>query len=95
VAVSQGDPNFVIIDVRTAAEFSAGHLQGAINIDYNGANFSQLLGVLPRDKPYLVYCGSGARSGASMATFLSLGFQAYYNMQGGIGAWRTAGYPTV
>lgn len=36
---NQGNPDFVILDVRTFAEFSSGHLEGAINIDYYSSDF--------------------------------------------------------
>ena len=52
----------VIIDVRTPAEYSEGHLEGAINIDVEAANFGTLLSQLPTDGDYIVYCRSGNRS---------------------------------
>ena len=34
------NPDFVVLDVRTADEFNAGHIAGAINIDYTSAQFT-------------------------------------------------------
>ena len=34
IAANQGNPDFVILDVRTPSEFGAGHLENAVNIDW-------------------------------------------------------------
>jgi phage shock protein E len=52
----------IVIDVRTPAEYSEGHLDGAVNIDVQDANFGTILSQLPTDGEYVVYCRSGNRS---------------------------------
>ena len=54
------DPQAVLLDVRSAAEFRPGHLPGALNIPHT--ELRQRLGEIPRDRPLLVYCASGFRS---------------------------------
>lgn len=56
------DADTVIIDVRTPAEFSEGHLEGAVNIDLQSADFDAQIAGLDQDEDYLVYCRSGNRS---------------------------------
>lgn len=49
-----------LLDVRTAQEFAAGHLDGAVNIPVD--QVEARLPEIPRDRPVVVYCRSGARS---------------------------------
>ena len=49
-------------DLRTAAEYSQGHIAGAINIDVESAGFETAVSQLDKSKTYLVYCHSGRRS---------------------------------
>jgi rhodanese-related sulfurtransferase/thiol-disulfide isomerase/thioredoxin len=87
------DPSFVALDVRTPAEFTTGHLPGAVNTDSSAPDFGKQLEAMDRDKSYFVYCQSGSRS--SMATKLmhSLGFKHVYDIQGGMTAWQGEGMP--
>lgn len=63
-----------LVDVRTPAEFSAGHLLDAQNIDVQDASFETRISALPKDGSYLVYCRSGNRSAAAIARMEQLGF---------------------
>lgn len=49
-----------LLDVRTPEEFSERHLEGAVNIPVD--QVEARLGEIPRDRPVVVYCRSGARS---------------------------------
>jgi rhodanese-related sulfurtransferase len=89
----EGKP--VVLDIRTPAEYSEGHLKGATNIDFNGKNFEEELAKLDRDKAYVVHCRSGGRSGRSLATLKKLGFKKVYHLDGGIMAWEDAKLPIV
>ncbi len=83
---------FKIIDVRTPAEFSNGHIINAINIDYNAPDFNMKLLTLDKEGVYLVYCQAGFRSAKAGEKMLTLGFKEVYNLSGGIKEWRNAGY---
>ena len=85
----------VVLDIRTPEEFMGGHVEGALNIDFYGADFADRIGDLDRDVVYLVYCRSGNRSGQAMQLFRDLGFTAIHELQGGILAWTQAGLPLV
>lgn len=64
----------IVIDVRTPAEYSEGHLEGAVNIDVKDPNFSVILSQLPTDGDYVVYCRSGNRSAAAVEIMKAAGF---------------------
>lgn len=82
-----------LIDVRTPDEFSKGHLQNAVNIDWNGNNFDQEIAKLDKSKPVFVYCLSGGRSGQAASKMRADGFKEVYELQGGIMKWRGANLP--
>jgi phage shock protein E len=64
----------VVIDVRTAGEYSQGHLAGAVNIDVESPDFDAQVKQLPTDGSYVLYCHSGNRAAAAMARMNSAGF---------------------
>ncbi len=80
-------PNTVIIDVRTAGEFSAGKIRGARNLDIMSSSFQSQVKNLPKDKTYLVYCRSGNRSGQACEIMADMGFENLKNLAGGIMRW--------
>lgn len=69
----------VIIDVRTPAEFAEGHLEGALNIDVQSAEFDALIAELPTDGDYVVYCRSGNRSATAIDRMEQVGFTSLVN----------------
>ncbi len=79
---------YLLIDVRTAEEFAAGHIQGAINIDYYSADFSNQIEKIGKEKPVLLYCRSGNRSAKSMQMMYEMGFVEVKHLDGGIKAWK-------
>ncbi len=87
--------NFTIIDVRTSDEYNGGHIPDSININLESANFKSDILTLNKNYTFLVYCQTGVRSANASAQMVSFGFQHVYNMNGGIIAWKAAGYPTT
>jgi phage shock protein E len=81
-----GDPQFVILDVRTPAEYAGGRIAGAINIDYLDSSFASRLAVLDTGATYLVYCQSGHRSGLATQMMQKAGFRRIYDLEGGYAA---------
>jgi len=86
-------PGAPVIDVRTPGEFSKGHLQNALNIDWNGDNFETEISKIDKSKPVFVYCLSGARSASAADQMRSNGFKEVYELRGGILKWRAANLP--
>ena len=87
--------DFVIIDVRTPSEYTSGHIENAVNIDYSASNFRDEADKLDKNKVYLIYCRSGSRSKKALETMKELGFAEVYNLIGGITSWEVEGLPTV
>jgi rhodanese-related sulfurtransferase len=94
-AFLQAHPSALVVDVRTPGEFARGHLEGAVNVDYNAADFAERVAGLPRDQPVLVHCQSGGRSRAALAAFTGAGFTDVHHLDGGFGAWTAAGLPAA
>jgi rhodanese-related sulfurtransferase len=90
-----GNTDFIILDIRTPAEFQAGHLNGAVLLDYYSKTFVEGLKQLDRNKIYLVYCRSGNRSGKALSLFKHLEFKQVYNIAQGINGWVKAGLPII
>jgi thioredoxin 1 len=80
--------DFQLIDVRTSGEFDEEHLVNALNMDYNGDDFSNQIGTLDKSKPTFIYCLSGGRSGSALQSMLDKGFKTVYNLKGGILQWK-------
>ena len=85
--------NTVVLDVRTAREFGAGHIPGATNLDYNGPDFAKTVSVLDRSRPYLVHCAAGGRSARASRVMWQLGFTNIVDLAPGFRAWEKAGKP--
>lgn len=88
-------PGVVVLDVRTPEEFTAGHLEGATNINLEGPDFVAQIDQLPRDTTYAVYCRSGNRSGVAAGQMGQMGFTSVADLDGGIVDWEAAGQPVV
>src|SRR3972149_654498 len=74
-----------LVDVRSPAEHAAGALPGAANLPVE--SIYSWVNSLDQKKPVLLYCRSGARSGAARNFLHSLGFLEAYNL-GAYHAWR-------
>ena len=63
-----------VIDVRTQEEWAAGHLDGAVHIDIQGADFASQIEALDHSANYIVYCRSGNRAGQAIQQMKDAGF---------------------
>ena len=83
----------VIIDVRTADEFSKdGYIEGAVNVPFN--DFFANLDKLPaKDQRLVILCASGHRGSIIMMALRLMGYTDVVNLGGGLGAWKTAKLP--
>ena len=84
-----------LIDVRTPDEFGKGHLQGAINIDWNGSDFHGQTSKLDKSRPVYVYCLAGSRSASAARALSGTGFTEVHDMKGGYMAWTNGEKPVV
>jgi hydroxyacylglutathione hydrolase len=82
--------NAFVLDVRSRAEFAAGHIPKATNIAY--PLLPRQLDLIPRDQPIIVNCRSGGRSARATA-FLQRAGYTVSNLAGGMSAWEQSGLP--
>jgi rhodanese-related sulfurtransferase len=87
------DTNIVLIDVRTPQEYTQGHIEGALNIDFYGDNFESEVKAIDQSKTILVYCKSGNRSGKAVSIIAKSNFKNIYDLSGGITNWMASGKP--
>jgi phage shock protein E len=87
------DQKPVVLDLRTPAEFAAGHIAGAKNIDFRAPDFEQQIAQLDKSTPYLLHCASGNRSSKALPLFEKHGFRELHHLDGGFIAWEKAGLP--
>jgi phage shock protein E len=71
-----------IVDVRSPEEFRDGFYPGAVNIPVQ--DMARRMGELKKDKPVVLYCASGARSGVAARVLKQAGYAEVVNA-GGLG----------
>ncbi len=84
-----------VIDVRTPAEFAEGHLDGALNIDYESGHFASDITKLDPAGTYVLYCRSGNRAGKALVDMQAAGFTHLTNVGGYVDASDATGLPIV
>jgi rhodanese-related sulfurtransferase len=85
----------LVVDVRPADAFAAGHIIDARHIPQAELG-SQAEGLKKyREKPVIVCCETGMSSGASAGVLKSLGFSKVVNLRGGLAAWKQENLPLV
>lgn len=66
----------VLLDVRTPEEHANGRVKGSKNLNFLDPEFQKHVSTLDPKKEYLLYCGSGNRSGKALQYFSALGIKA-------------------
>lgn len=89
----KNNPDFMVIDVRTAPEYMEERIDDALNLDLYSDSFEKKIGELDKNKEYLLYCESGNRSEIAAQMMARLGFVKVNNLEGGILAWQDGGLP--
>jgi rhodanese-related sulfurtransferase len=92
---NRNNPDFVALDVRTPDEFKDGHIEGAINVDYNSGGFRTELSQLVKNRTYLTYCRTGRRSDDAVHIMRSMGFERIIRIKGDILGWKSQKLPVV
>ncbi|MCZ4509395.1 rhodanese-like domain-containing protein [Streptomyces phaeochromogenes] len=82
----------LVVDVREADEYAAGHVPGARLMPLRTVPVR--CGELPADQPVFVICASGNRSRTAADRMTSHGLDAY-SVTGGTGAWTRGGRPVA
>ncbi|MEL7163524.1 MAG: rhodanese-like domain-containing protein [Bacteroidota bacterium] len=81
-------PAGTLLDVRSEEEFTAYHLEGAVNLNYLGPDFLEQMEALDPAKKYLVYCRSGRRSVRACTLMRNAGITNLIHLDGGINAYQ-------
>ncbi len=89
VAEIMNRDDVVLIDVREQSEYDEAHIPGVTLIPLG--EVPQRLDEIPTDKTVIMTCRSGNRSGQATDFLRENGFDNVHNMEGGIGAWQSAG----
>jgi len=85
----------VFVDVRTDAEWSAGHVKNAVHLPVDQVD-ARAASVLPaKDKAVVLYCGTGRRAQSAAESLRQLGYTDVTAMTGGYADLKAAGYPVV
>jgi rhodanese-related sulfurtransferase len=83
-----------LLDVRTAGEYSSGHIKQSLQADWNDqSQFLERVKFVDKEKPVYVYCLSGGRSAAAAKWMRDNGYHTVYELKGGISAWKAASLP--
>ena len=86
----ENDPQAILLDVRTDAEYAQGALPGARHLNYLDYGFLDRLETLDKETTYLVYCRTGRRSIRTCLLMQNSGFRRVFNLEGGLSAWKAA-----
>lgn len=87
----------VVIDVREADEFAAGHIPGAIHISRGLLEFkmSGMAELAPRDLNIVLYCKTSGRASLAACALADMGYLHVKSIAGGFDAWAGAGKPIL
>jgi rhodanese-related sulfurtransferase len=90
--VIASDEKFILLDVRSGAEFTAAHLPGALNIDRGRIEWIVPNIIKQTDRRIYVYCQDGRRSAFATERLLEMGYANVIHIADGFKGWVTNGY---
>ena len=82
-------PKMVVIDARDPAQFSKGHIPGAVNMDWRQVLAKR--NTIPKNKPVLIYCNTGSLSAQAGFALRVAGWENVRILQGGMTEWQAKG----
>lgn len=85
--------SFHFFDIREDHEFQADHAQGATHLGKGIIERDIEAHVPDKDNTIILYCGGGYRSVLAADSLQQMGYRNVVSMDGGMSAWRQAGYP--
>lgn len=90
--VLEGDDKFILLDVRSEAEFQAGHLPGALHVERGRIEWIVPEIIKNTERTIYVYCQDGRRSGFATERLLEMGYVNVIHIADGFKGWVTAGH---
>jgi rhodanese-related sulfurtransferase len=93
--IAWSDRSLVLLDVRTPAEYTEGHLPGAINIPHTelASRVAELSDA--RDRDIVVYCRSGTRAEQALGVLKDAGFSRLFHLDGDYQRWSAEKRPVT
>jgi rhodanese-related sulfurtransferase len=85
----------LVIDVRKPAEFEAGHIVNARNVELEKIRQGDEAIAKKKDKILLAVCENGGLSGKAANLLRKAGYPNAFSLRGGIGGWRADNLPLV
>ena len=80
-----------VVDVRGEGEWKSAHLPGSLNVPVG--SLDGRVNEIPRDRPLIVHCQTGARAAIAASLLRARGFTDVRLFPGGFAEWRAAGLP--
>ena len=94
-AAVKADKKAVVLDVRRPDEFAAGHIEGAVLLNFlDTVAFNAGVEKLDKSKTYYIYCRSGRRSNSAAVILQKKGFTVF-DLGGGFLSWQRYNLPWV
>jgi rhodanese-related sulfurtransferase len=90
--IIEKDDEFVLLDVRSEAEFNAAHLPGALNVERGRIEWIVPNIIKKTDRTIYVYCQDGRRSGFATERLIEMGYTNTIHIADGFEGWVTEGY---
>lgn len=87
--------NIVLIDVRTEAEYNAGHVAGAINMSHDTIEENIAFLEQYKSSEIVVYCRSGRRTAIAIDVLAKNGFSNLQHLTGDMNGWLEAKLPVI
>ncbi len=86
----------LLVDVRSAEEFAAGHIAGAINVPHDQiASRATELAAHKTDGTLVLYCRTGRRTALAIEALEAQGYTGLMHLDGDMQGWQGAGEPVV
>jgi rhodanese-related sulfurtransferase len=92
-AAKQAAEGALLLDVREAEDFVAGHAKGAVPLSRGIVELEIEEKAPDLATPILCYCGGGSRSALTAESLQKMGYTNVQSITGGFRAWRAAGLP--
>ena len=85
----------MIVDVRAAAAFQAGHIVNARRIAFADVGSSKAIAKKQKNKTFLTVCDNGSISGKAANILRNAGYESAFSLKGGLKNWQTENMPLV
>ncbi|MEI6859435.1 MAG: thiosulfate sulfurtransferase GlpE [Shewanella sp.] len=88
IQLSESSTDIQIVDIRDAASFASGHIEGSVNL--NNENIAGFITEANMNQHLIVVCYQGISSQDAARYLVEQGFDDVYSLDGGYQAWHEA-----